>query len=77
VAGSPHPPADLAEIVRIYGIRHWIEQSYKQVKDEQCRGLRHLRCGNGERLGNMALRHDGRTGEVSYLPGRPWNWRRG
>ena len=33
-AGSPHPPADLAEIVRIYGIRHWIEQSYKQVKDE-------------------------------------------
>jgi hypothetical protein len=31
---SPHPPADLAEIVWIYGIRHWIEQSYKQVKDE-------------------------------------------
>lgn len=31
---SPHPAADLAEIVRIYGIRHWIEQSYKQVKDE-------------------------------------------
>ncbi len=24
----------LAEIVRIYGIRHWIEQGYKQVKDE-------------------------------------------
>ena len=23
----------LAEIVRIYGIRHWIEQGYKQVKD--------------------------------------------
>ncbi len=33
-AGSPHPAASLAEIVRIYGIRHWIEQSYKQVKDE-------------------------------------------
>ena len=33
-ADSPHPPADLAEIVRIYGIRNWIEQSYKQVKDE-------------------------------------------
>jgi SRSO17 transposase len=31
---SPHPAADLAEIVRLYGIRHWIEQSYKQVKDE-------------------------------------------
>jgi hypothetical protein len=33
-ADSPHPAADLAEIVRIYGIRHWTEQSYKQVKDE-------------------------------------------
>ena len=31
---SPHPAADLAEIVRLYGIRNWIEQSYKQVKDE-------------------------------------------
>ena len=27
-------PLSLAEIVRLYGIRHWIEQSYKQVKDE-------------------------------------------
>jgi len=33
-ADSPHPAAPLAEIVRIYGIRHWVEQSYKQVKDE-------------------------------------------
>src|SRR5436190_6552069 len=33
-ADSDHPAADLAEIVRIYGIRHWVEQSYKQVKDE-------------------------------------------
>jgi DDE superfamily endonuclease len=33
-ADGPHPPADLAEIVRIYGIRNWIEQGYKQVKDE-------------------------------------------
>src|SRR6266581_4137558 len=31
---SPHPAAGLAEIVRIYAIRNWIEQSYKQVKDE-------------------------------------------
>ena len=31
---SPHPAASLADITRIYGIRHWIEQSYKQVKDE-------------------------------------------
>ena len=33
-AGSVHEPADLTEVVRLYGIRHWIEQSYKQVKDE-------------------------------------------
>ena len=33
-AGSPHPAAALAEIVRLYAIRNWIEQSYKQVKDE-------------------------------------------
>ncbi|MFF7603531.1 hypothetical protein ACFZA7_53205, partial [Streptomyces mirabilis] len=33
-AHSPEPAADLHEVVRIYGIRHWIEQSYKQVKDE-------------------------------------------
>jgi DDE superfamily endonuclease len=33
-AGSVHPAAGLAEIVRIYGIRHWVEQGYKQVKDE-------------------------------------------
>jgi len=31
---SPHPAATLAEIIRIYAIRNWIEQSYKQVKDE-------------------------------------------
>ncbi|MFD7445158.1 hypothetical protein [Streptomyces sp. NPDC059909] len=33
-ANSPHESADLAELVRIYGIRNWIEQSYKQIKDE-------------------------------------------
>ncbi|MEV4250114.1 hypothetical protein AB0J63_42765 [Streptosporangium canum] len=33
-AGSPHPPADLAQVVRLYGLRGWIEQGYKQVKDE-------------------------------------------
>jgi hypothetical protein len=26
--------ADLAKIVRLYGLRSWVEQSYKQVKDE-------------------------------------------
>ena len=33
-ADSVHPATSLAEIVWIYGIRHWIEQSYKQVKDQ-------------------------------------------
>jgi hypothetical protein len=33
-AESPWPAASLAEIVRIYGLRHWVEQSCKQVKDE-------------------------------------------
>jgi hypothetical protein len=32
--GSPWPAASLEEIARIYGLRHWVEQSYKQVKDE-------------------------------------------
>jgi hypothetical protein len=27
-------PADLAEIVRLYGLRNWVEQGYKQVKHE-------------------------------------------
>ena len=31
---SPHPSAALAEIVRLYGLRPWIEQSYEQVNDE-------------------------------------------
>jgi hypothetical protein len=30
----PGPPADLAEIVRLYGLRNWVEQSYKQAKQE-------------------------------------------
>jgi hypothetical protein len=28
----PLPTADLAEVVRLYGLRIWVEQSYKQVK---------------------------------------------
>jgi SRSO17 transposase len=28
----PLPEADLAEIVRLYGLRNWVEQQYKQVK---------------------------------------------
>jgi hypothetical protein len=33
-AASSFPAAGLAEIVRLYGLRTWIEQGYKQVKDE-------------------------------------------
>lgn len=29
---TAHAPADLTEIVRVYGLRNWVEQSYKQVK---------------------------------------------
>ncbi len=29
---SEPPAADLAEVVRLYGLRMWVEQSYKQVK---------------------------------------------
>ena len=28
------PAADLAEVVRLYGLRQWVEQGYKQVKQE-------------------------------------------
>jgi len=31
---SPFAPADLAEIVRLYGLRIWVEQGYRQVKQE-------------------------------------------
>jgi hypothetical protein len=30
----PATQAPLAEVVRLYGLRNWIEQSYKQMKDE-------------------------------------------
>jgi hypothetical protein len=33
-AESPRAPADLAEVVRLYGLRLWVEQGYKQVKGE-------------------------------------------
>ena len=31
---SPLEPADLAELVRLYGLRGWVEQRYKQGKTE-------------------------------------------
>ena len=30
--GLPFPPASLIEVIRLYGLRMWVEQSYKQVK---------------------------------------------
>lgn len=33
-ARTPLAPADLAEVVRLYGLRNWVEQSYKHVKYE-------------------------------------------
>jgi hypothetical protein len=33
-ATSPFTPATLAEIARLYGLRTWVEQGYKQVKQE-------------------------------------------
>ena len=31
---SPFEPADLSEVVRIYGLRQWVEQSFRQIKGE-------------------------------------------
>jgi SRSO17 transposase len=33
-AAAAFAPADLAEIVRLYSLRNWVEQGYKQVKHE-------------------------------------------
>jgi hypothetical protein len=33
-ARAAFPPADLAEVVRCYSLRNWVEQGYKQVKHE-------------------------------------------
>jgi hypothetical protein len=31
-ASAPLPAADLAEVARLYGLRQWVEQAYRQVK---------------------------------------------
>ena len=31
---SPLEAADLSEVVRLYGLRQWVEQSYRQIKGE-------------------------------------------
>src|SRR6266540_3747318 len=33
-ASAAFPAADLAEVVRLYSLRNWVEQGYKQVKHE-------------------------------------------
>jgi DDE superfamily endonuclease len=48
-ARAAFPPADLAEVVRLYSLRNWVEHGYKQVKNElgwadfQVRGDRAIR----------------------------------
>jgi hypothetical protein len=32
--GASFAPADLTEVVRLYGLRNWVEQGYKQLKQE-------------------------------------------
>jgi hypothetical protein len=46
---SDHPAVGLAEIVRLYAIRNWIEQGYKQVKDE-------LGCADFQVRSDLAIR---------------------
>lgn len=71
---SPHPSAALAEIVRLYGLRPWIEQSYKQVKDElawadfQVRSDRAIR--RHQTLVNCASPSAGTNGSPHLDPGR-------
>jgi hypothetical protein len=49
-AGRRAQQANLAEVVRLYGLRNWVEQGYKQVKGElgwadfQVRSDRAIRC---------------------------------
>jgi SRSO17 transposase len=45
----PVAPADLAEVVRLYGLRNWVEQSYKQAKRE-------LGWADFQVRGDMAIR---------------------
>jgi len=33
-AAAPGAPAELAEVVRLYGLRNWVEQGYKHLKHE-------------------------------------------
>jgi hypothetical protein len=35
-SANSHVPAEVTDVLRLYGLRQWIEQSYKQVK--QCLG---------------------------------------
>jgi SRSO17 transposase len=45
----PVAPADLAEVVRLYGLRNWVEQGYKQAKHE-------LGWADFQVRGDMAIR---------------------
>ncbi|WP_379535815.1 hypothetical protein [Nonomuraea purpurea] len=87
--GAP-PPAPLSEIVRLYGLRGWIEQDYKQVKHELGWADFQLRSGRAIRrhwaLVNLAFSFcwlhddhpDDRLKDLSRQPAparpRPANW---
>ncbi|MDX3696067.1 hypothetical protein PV726_38285, partial [Streptomyces europaeiscabiei] len=72
---GPHPPADLAEIVRLYGLRPWIEQSYKQIKDELGRADFQVRSDRAIRrhqtLVNCAFSSAGTSGSPHPDPWMP------
>jgi hypothetical protein len=46
---SEHTPADLTEVVRLYGLRVWVEQAYKQVKQ-------HLGWAESQVRSDLAMR---------------------
>jgi len=44
IPDSTREPADLTEVVRLYGIRHWIEQSYSDAEKRHQRALELFRA---------------------------------
>ncbi|WP_211223925.1 hypothetical protein [Pseudonocardia asaccharolytica] len=78
---SPHRAADPAEVVRLYGIRNWIERGYKQVTDElgwadfQVRS--DLAIRRNQTLVNCASPSAGRPGSPRRPRGRPGRGRSG
>jgi len=75
------PAADLAEVVRLYGLRQWVEQGYKQVKQElgwadfQVRSDRAIRRqGRQGRQGRSAVHSVGAALPLPQEPGAGEKW---